>query len=371
MDARNLSQNPFRTHNLLTSINQHSPEIAEAHTLAEAIVEATPEPLLVLDEELRVVTTNRSFRLMFRVEQKKIQGQSFYGLGNGFWNISELKDLLASAQPMKSLEIKGDVPGAGQRTMVLNARKLFYRRNDHALVLLTIKDITEQHAGEHQSVELLHQKETLLQEMQHRIANSLQIVASILILKARVAQSQEVRQHLNATHQQIMAVAAVQQQVGFTRHGEPIELASYLSRLCETLAAALVGGSRPISIRVKVDDAIASASAAIGVGLIVIELVINALKHAFVGDTTAGLIVVSYEVAEANWRLTVSDNGTGQSKLYGETAGAGRGTHIVEALARQLDGRVKISTGSSGTSVSITHGTLSSRLPRAAGQQHS
>ena len=93
---------------------------------------------------------------------------------------------------------------------------------------------------------------------------------------------------------------------------------------------------------------------------------INALKHAFVTDTAAGLIVVAYEVAESGWRLTVSDDGVGKSEGHTDKASPGLGTGIIEALVGQLEGRVNISMSSGGTTVSITHGMISFRLPHAA-----
>jgi two-component sensor histidine kinase len=101
-------------------------------------------------------------------------------------------------------------------------------------------------------------------------------------------------------------------------------------------------------------------------GLIVTELVINALKHAFIDDRANGVINVVYEVAETSWRLAVADNGIGLPEHRPTKTTAGLGTSIVEALAKQLDARVAIAMTSDGTSVSITHGTFGSRLPVAA-----
>ena len=66
-------------------------------------------------------------------------------------------------------------------------------------------------------------------------------------------------------------------------------------------------------MKVQVEHGTASSNAAVSIGLIVTELVINALKHAFIDDRAKGVIVVTYEVAETSWRLAVSDNGIGQA----------------------------------------------------------
>lgn len=342
----------------------------EGRALAEAIVDTIREPLLVLDGDLRVVVASRSFYRTFKVDRQDVQGRPVYALGDGQWNIPELRLLLETILPrravMEAYEVEHDFSGIGRRTMRLNAREVFHQNGAHKLILLAIEDVTDRRAAEREMADLLQQKEILLQEMQHRVANSLQIIASILLLKARTVQSEETRLHLRDAHQRVMSVAAVQQHLHASRQGEAIELAPYLSRLCETLAASMIGDSRPISLKMEVEGGRASSTDAVSIGLIVTELVINAIKHAFVDDRTARQIVVAYETAEPNWRLTVSDNGVGNSAGSGDRAAPGLGTSIVEALARQLDGHVEISTASGGMSVSITHGTLRSRLPTAA-----
>jgi two-component sensor histidine kinase len=230
------------------------------------------------------------------------------------------------------------------------------------MILLAIEDVTEERGAEREMKELLAQKEVLLQEMQHRVANSLQIIASILLLKARTVQSEETRLHLHDAHQRVMSVAAVQQQLQASRHGESIELGSYLSRLCDSLAASMIGGTRPISLRVEAASGTASTGDAICLGLIVTELVINALKHAFLHDRNDGQIIVSYEASGAGWRLAVSDNGTGKVP----ESKRGLGTSIVEALGRQLGSRVEVASGPQGTRVSIIHDAIAAKLTNAA-----
>ena len=348
-------------------------DLDDASALAEAIVDTIRDPLLILDQGLRVVTANRAFHQTFRMSRQDIQGRPVYGLGDGQWDIPELRSLLEEVAPqhavMEAYEIERNFPAIGRRSMLLNAREVFNQRNAPTLILLTIEDVTDRRAAEREIAELLQQKETLLQEMQHRVANSLQIIAGILLLKARTVQSEETRLHLMDAHQRVMSVAAVQQQLLASRHGEPIEIGPYLSRLCETLAASMTDDSRPISLKVQAEGGMASSAEAVSIGLIVTELVINAFKHAFVGDRTADFLVVAYEATETGWRLAVSDNGIGKPKghLNLEKTTPGLGTIIVEALAKQLDARVEVVRNPHGTTVSITHGTPDRSWPPLTG----
>ncbi len=239
--------------------------------------------------------------------------------------------------------------------MLLNAREIFNQGNTEKLILLAIEDITDRCAAERLAAQLLQQKEMLLQEMQHRVGNSLQIIASILNLKARTVQSEETRRHLRDAHQRVMSVATVQQQIQASGHGELIEIGPYLSRLCDSLAASMIGDSRTISLKVEAGPGTAVSGEVVSIGLITTELVINALKHGFPDGNGGGEILVKYGVDESDWRLSVTDNGVGLQQDGGPRGPSGLGTTIVESLARQLKAYVEITRLSPGTIVSIVH----------------
>src|ERR1700691_2807614 len=329
--------------------SQSITDLDDASALAQAIVDTIRDPLLVLDQNLCVVTANRAFHQMFRMNHQDIQGRPIYGLGDGQWDIPELRLLLEDVGPghaaMEGYEVERNFPIVGRRLMLLNAREVFNQRNAHKLILLAIEDITDRRAAERQMAEVLQQKETLLQEMQHRVANSLQIIASILMLKARTVESEETRLHLRDAHDRVMSVATVQQQLQASAHGGAIELGPYLTRLCDALAASMIGDSRPIIVKVEADPGTGVSAEAVSIGLITTELVINALKHGFPsGGNGCGEILVKYEVDEANWRLSVSDNGVGLQQDGCRRRHTGLGTTIVEALAHQLKASVEISS---------------------------
>jgi two-component sensor histidine kinase len=331
--------------------------IAHGHSLAEAIVDAMREPLLVLDLDLRVIAASRSFYRTFAVTPHKTEGQLIFELGDGQWNIPGLRALLEDIIPkrrtVEAYEVEHEFPTIGRRVMLLNARRVFDEDGSASAILLAIEDVTRRREAEHEKDELLQQKEILLQEMQHRVANSLQIIASILLLKARTVQSEETRHHLHDAHQRVMSVATVQQQLHASGLNENIDIGSYLSKLCESLAASMVGERRPVSIKVEGTSGRAVSSQAVSLGLIVTELVINALKHAFPSGEE-GEILVKYDAQDSGWRLSVSDNGSGPKDATDNPPHAGLGTSIVEALAHQLEATVQKTSGPQGTTVTIT-----------------
>jgi chemotaxis protein methyltransferase CheR len=167
-------------------------------------------------------------------------------------------------------------------------------------------------------------------------------------------QSEETRRHLQDAHQRVMSVATVQEQLRGTGYGDRIEIGPYLTKLCDSLAKSMIGADRPVSVVVEAGSGAAVSSQAVSIGLIVTELLINAVKHAFPADQT-GKIRVGYASTGSEWRLSVSDNGVGRVSQDGRPTSTGLGTSIVEALAHQLQARVAISGGPQGTVVSVVH----------------
>ena len=114
---------------------------------------------------------------------------------------------------MEGYEVEHEFPDLGHRTMCLNARQVFYDGGADSTILLSIEDITERRTLEREKDELLRQKDVLLVEIQHRIANSLQIIASLILLKAKLVDLEETRVHLHDAHKRVMSIAAVQQKL--------------------------------------------------------------------------------------------------------------------------------------------------------------
>ncbi len=237
-----------------TGFREQFTSIADAWALAQGIVDTVREPVLVLDKELRVIAASRSFYAAFKVSPEDTNGRPLYALGDGQWDIPKLRVLLEKIIPeqgvMEGYEVEHEFPGLGPRTICLNARQVFYEGGAGTTILLGMEDVTERRVLEREKDELLRQKDTLLEELQHRIANSLQIIASIILMKARAVQSQETRFHLEDAHKRVLSIAAVQKQLHASGAIGAIEIAPYLSQLCESLAHSMIGDTRPISLKV-------------------------------------------------------------------------------------------------------------------------
>ena len=321
-----------------------------------AMLSSSTVPLVLLDGGLSVIGMSSSFCSAFDIGAATAIGRPFFELGTGEWDSRQLRSLLETTASgdvaIEAYELNLDKEGREPRRLVLNARKLHYADPANVRLLLTVADITDARIAERLKDDLIREKAILLQEVQHRVANSLQIIASVILQNARRVQSEETRGHLHDAHQRVMSVAVLQQQLAISRQGD-VEVRAYFKGLCKSIGASMIRDHSQVSLEVTADDSIVKAEVSVGLGLIVTELVINALKHAF-PTSRKGKVFVGYTAQGPNWTMSVGDDGVGMPGGP-ENATPGLGTSIVEALAKQLHARVKVADANPGTTVSIIH----------------
>lgn len=335
--------------------------------LALALVGTSSAPLLLLDGDQVVIAASASFCDAFDIDPGSVVGRQLFGVGDGEWDVPQLRSLLSAtasgAADIEAYEMDLKDSHRKIRNLVLNVRKLDYGDRDHIRLVVAVADVTDARIAEKRNNDLLREKAVLLQEVQHRVANSLQIIASVLMQSARKVQSEETRVHLRDAHSRVMSIASVQRQLEVSSLGE-VELRPYLTQLCQSLGASMIRDRNQLSVEVSVEESATSADISVSLGLIVTELVINALKHAFPGHRK-GRIVVAYRRDSLGWTLSVSDNGVGMPK-DANSAKPGLGTNIVQALSAQLQADLQVSDANPGTTVSIAHTPSSPALVTAA-----
>jgi two-component sensor histidine kinase len=195
----------------------------------------------------------------------------------------------------------------------------------------------------------LRRASDLAQEIPHRVANSLQIFASLLMQSARKATSEDSRRQLRAVHARVMSMAGVQPMA--REAGDEIHLEPFLTALAAALSLAIRGAGLG-SILVRVDDSRVATDTAMRLGLMVTELLIDALEHA-VPPGAPGEVTVDYRSRGRGWTLRVAHNGVGPPRA-GRDGGVELRSHIVESLANGLEAQVCRQAVHPGAMVLIT-----------------
>jgi two-component sensor histidine kinase len=330
-----------------------------ALSLAMAVVGSSPGPLLLLDGELNIVAASASFATAFDIDPATTVGHPLADLGVGEWNVPQLRALLdatlSGAAKIEAYEMDLRRKGLKTRRLIIHAQRLVYLDLENLRLLMAVVDVTEARADEKEKEEALRQNLVLLQEVRHRVANSLQIIASVLLQNAKRTVSDETRGHLHDAHSRVMSVAELERQLSGSGDGQ-VDLRAYFKTLCASIEASMISDHDQISLEVTGAGGVVPARTSASLGLIVTELVINALKHAFPASRH-GKITVDCAFHGPNWTLSVTDDGVGMPADAARVR-VGLGTSIVQALARQLRASVEVEAAHPGTRVAITHAQI-------------
>jgi two-component sensor histidine kinase len=191
----------------------------------------------------------------------------------------------------------------------------------------------------------------LLSEVNHRIANSLSLVSSLVGLQAKALKDDVAKDALAETQDRIFAISLVHKRLYSAETVGVVQLDDYMSGLLDHLRASLRGTGHDIALTYKIEPLTLPTDVCVNLGVVVTEWVTNAFKYAYPDET--GEVRVSIAAVDGKVRLAVEDDGVG--KVDGAPArGTGLGTRIVSAMATSLQAIVSYEPRSPGTSATLT-----------------
>ena len=305
--------------------------LRRAPVQAKGVVDAVRDPLLVVDRDLCVVSANPAFFETFQVSSEETIGRSFYELGEGQWDIQDLRLLLEKVVPRSAsitdFEVRRDFPGIGRRTMLISAQRLSLPDAASRLILLTIVDATECRRSD-------EEKDVLIGELRHRMKNFMALV------KALARQTEAA----NRTGEEYRAAFlgrfdALVRAHEIAARKEPAQLDEIVRTTLEPYqadsAAVVVEAGPRVSLNPK---------QVLPMNLILHELATNAVKHGAL-STPEGQVRI-------NWYVIPQESGEGRilhlewQERGGPPVSApsarGFGSRLIKFAARQdLGGRVE------------------------------
>ena len=318
------------------------------------LVETIREGILVLEPDLTIRFANRSFCQTFAVAPEDTVGRRLYEIGNGQWDIPKLRasleTIISGRKTIEAFEVEYIFPSIDRRIMMLNARKVYRPRNKIQQILLAIEDVTErvrlerEHAAAHKRIDML------LQELTHRVKNSLQFIGAMVLIESRSHKSGEGKAALERVSHRITALGQLYSTLSKADTVEAVDAATYLDELCRDLIASVhKEGDTSVMLKTDFESGLLPTDRAIPIGLIVNELVTNAVKYAFPGEAK-GTVMVTLKRLPGELRLTVADDGQGLDPLR---ADSGLGGRLVDGFAQQLGGQVEWKSDGRGTTVQV------------------
>jgi len=316
--------------------------------LTQSIVDTIRDPLVVLENDMTIVTASKAFLTIFGITEVEVRGRRFSELGQHQWDVPALRHLMEKVlpenKPIESFEIEDNFPGLGRRVFNLNARKISQPGNHADRMLLVFEDITDRKQRERDALSLTN-------EISHRIKNNLQVIVGLISYEAKWTAAPCV-QGYKAMQARIGAIAQLYDLISQSSRGRTVAVDAYLREIAKVMSTSLIGDMSGIVIEVKGEPLEIDPDRAVPFGLLVNELATNAIKHAFPHGT--GNIMLCVEQVGDQIELVVADDGIGMKDKGSATIPEKRGSDYIAIFVRQLGGAiVPLKQEATGTTVRI------------------
>ena len=274
-------------------------------------------------------------------------------LKKNIWDISAFKNIDYSKQLYKELQDKDyvrykDLPletSSGKQINVEFVSNVYLVDNER-VIQCNIRDITERKKYEKTLTDDIDKKEALLNEIQHRIKNSFSIITSLIHLRSNITQSDETKNTLEELALRIISISDLYSLLDSTNSFYEIQLKAY----CNKVIDSMLNLSRNIKINKHIEEITVPTKNAATIGMILVELLSNAIKYAF--PYSDGIINIELKKVNSQIVLIFEDDGIGLLNDFNITESKSLGLHLVNLMVSQLNGKIKFIPGN-GTKIIV------------------
>ena len=323
-------------------------QLQEQFLRSNAIFDSSSNTLLLtLNTELNISSFNTHCQLYFEhiVDEPLKVGNDFKDFLGKIIHISELRLFILELKKV----LRGDShqmevsfrPGNQTLWMEIFMNPIYDSEGNVCEISLVAHDITEKKYTEKEIIESLKEKEVLLKEIHHRVKNNLQVISSILNLQSSFVKDEKTLDILEESRNRIRSMAIIHESLYQTSNFSSINFSDYLLNLTTSLIASYRVHAGSIELITQVDMVELVLDQAIPCGLLVNELITNALKYAFPGDRS-GKIFLGLSEKDAKIELVISDDGVGMPDGFSILNSDTLGLQLVNTLVEQLDGEIRV-----------------------------
>jgi PAS domain S-box-containing protein len=322
--------------------------LGDTEFLFNALLEHSPIYVFFKDHTIRAIHLSKNYENMLGMPLENILGKTMDDLFPSDLAKSMIEDdkkILFEGKMVSIDEQLGDRHYTTVKFPIIRA--------DHPPILagFTI-DITERKKAELELSIALKEKVRLLNELQHRVKNSLALISSMINLEVQIADSDEAMELARRIRDRVQSVSNLYDILYRVGETQTIRLDHYLHEIARSLTSSYLAHSDRIVLEMNPVDIKSDVKIAAAIGLILNEIITNALKYAFPGNTR-GKVEITMEDTGKKISITISDNGVGLPEKINLAESKGLGMQIITMLTKQINGSLEI-TGNPGTVYRLT-----------------
>jgi PAS domain S-box-containing protein len=340
----------------MVRIKRAEEALRESEESYRSLVETSPDAIFLHEEGKFVYLNPAAVRLYGAGTAEELYGKSAFDIAHpddrdAIRNRTASILATGAPAPLKEMRI---VRRNGSIVDVEATAGVSYYRGKKVIQVIQ-RDITERKQAEEKIKASLREKEVLLQEIHHRVKNNLQIISSLLYLQSTRTEHPEAISALRESRDRVKSMALIHERLYESPNLASIDVGGYVRSLVSDLRRSYITEDSSVRLTVNVGDIPLGITEAIPCGLIINELVSNAMKHAFPKGRD-GEITIRLQRAGANQiALTVSDNGIGFPEQVDFRKSPSLGLTLVNSLVGQLEGSIELDR-SKGTAFTIRFG---------------
>lgn len=317
------------------------------------ILEAIPDPVFVKDSDHRFVQVNGALCAMLGQPAEAIIGKAdkdFVAAEEA--EVFIARDNLVLETGKEDIFEERFTDNQGLTHIFVTRKGLFIDASGGRFIVGVIRDVTADKRNEQRLRDSLLEKEVLLKEVHHRVKNNLQVISSLLFLQKDTIEDPAIQDIFEESRNRISSMALIHEELYRSGDLARVDLKEYLERLTPKVVQSLRGG-RAIGFALDLEECRVPVDKAIPFGLIINELVTNAVKHAFV-DRDTGTIRVTVAREGEMVRAAVEDDGLGLGQDFHPDAVKSLGMQLVIQLTRQLRGALTFGSSAPGAVFRLT-----------------